>query len=251
MKTGVCVACGMARKLSNEHAFPSWLGKVVASLSDPTVENSGKVEHKYEGTPDSGIIREWSANETDVKAQVVCEPCNSGWLSELEKKTIPVLTPLVEGRSRTLPTAECRLLTRWFLKTVLMLELAGDRTQRVVPHVLEEWLRNNVQPKSNFTLWMGTAREPSGIATAGRSADTKIGSGIPQDAWMFALILGHVIFVALGTSSGARPPKLSRPMTTALAQVWLPPLVISYPRRVRFSPDQVPLVLHMLSASLS
>lgn len=251
MKTGLCVACGKVQKLSNEHALPSWLGKVVASLGDSAASSNGKVGHKYEGRPTSGVVREWSAYGTDIKAQVVCEPCNNGWLSELENSLIPILTPLIEGKSRTLPTLECRLLTRWFLKTVLMLELAGDRTQRVVPHVLEEWLRKDIQPRSNFSLWVCTAREASGIATAGRIASTQLGSGTPHDAWMFAMVLGHVIFVAIGTSSGARPPRLSVPMANVVSQVWPPPLVLPYPRRVRLSPDQVPLILHMLTASLS
>lgn len=87
-------------------------------------------------------------------------------MSRLETAAMPVLTPLIKGQSRVLPTTESELLTRWFLKTVLMLELAGERTQRVTPRTLEEWVRDNIPPSGGVTLWVGATQQPSGITTA-------------------------------------------------------------------------------------
>lgn len=231
-------------KLTNEHVLPTWLLGVIGPLN-------GQIVHRYEGPPGSGILREWSANDPDIKVQSVCEPCNTGWMSQLETAVKPILIPLIKGQSRVLPAPESTLLTRWFLKTVLMLELAGERTQRVAPPTLEEWVRNNVLPKAGITLWVGAAQQPSGIATAGRSAQTQLGSESPHDGWMFTIILEHLVLVALATSSGARPPRLSLPLANALSQAWPAPPALGYTPRIRLPREHVPLILHMLAASLT
>lgn len=236
--------CGTVSKLSSEHVLPNWLLDVIGPLD-------GAIGHRYEGPPGSGILREWRAYRPDVKVKNVCKPCNTGWMSRLETAVLPIMTPLIKGRSRVLPLIETTLLTRWFLKTIFMLELAGERTQRITPPTLERWVRDNVLPDVGITLWVGAAQQPSGITTAGRSAQTQLGSEPPRDAWMFAIVLGHLILAALGTCSSARPPQLSPPLVNALSQVWPAPPVLQYPPPIQLSQQHVPLILHMLAASLS
>jgi hypothetical protein len=38
----------------------------------------------------------------DWKVKCVCEPCNNGWMRELEEKVRPLITPLIQGKEHTL-----------------------------------------------------------------------------------------------------------------------------------------------------
>lgn len=234
--------CGNVGKLSREHAIPKWTHKVL----DPSLSSIG---HKYEGPPDSGILREWRACGPDVKAKDICVPCNNGWMERLERAARPMLKPLILGEPCALSTLDGKLLTRWFLKTSVMLELAGSQGQRTIPTAVERWVYEDRTPTEGVALWLGSARRPHGAASGGRSAETRLGAEPPCPAWMFVIILGRLVLAAIGEV--ARTPVLDGPLAGALCRVWPTPLVLASPPRVRLSRKQVPLVLHMLAASLT
>jgi hypothetical protein len=238
-----CLICSSPDKLSREHGLPTW-------LNDEVTSSGGRITHRYEGPPESEILRQWYASHLDIKVKAFCEPCNNGRMSQLETAAKPILTPLVHGRGNTLSTIDCRILTRWFIKTTLILELAGDRTQRVTPSALFDWVRNDTPPRQGLTLWVGAARAPQGVGTAGRSAESQLGNEPAQPAWMFVIVIRHLVLAAVGTSPGARAPHVTEPLGKALSQAWPPPLVLTYPPRIRLSRKQVPLILHMLATSL-
>ena len=57
----------------------------------------------------------------------VCTACNTGWMSDLETKARPVLTELVDGRLAigSLADPQRDLVSRWYVKTALMLASSG------------------------------------------------------------------------------------------------------------------------------
>lgn len=237
-----CLICGDDAELSREHAIPAWIGRELNATSDP-------VRHRYEGFPGSGISREWTAGSVDVKVKKICEPCNNGWMSQLESDAQAVLTSLIRGESRAVTTTECRLVTRWFLKTMLMLELAGDRTQRVALPAHEDWVRTGHLPP-DVALWLGAARRPSGTATGARGVTVRVGDQ-EGPGWLFALVVGHLVLVAFGTSEGIGQSELTAPLSDALTRIWpLPPLVAAYPPRVRLGRKQVPLIVDLVHQSI-
>jgi hypothetical protein len=135
----ICLLCQREGKFSREHALPAWVGRELNT-------SGGAVKHKYAGPPGTGIVREWAASGADIKVKVVCESCNNGPLSDLEVNAMKVLVPLIHGRDRLVIPRECKLVTRWFLKTMLMLELAGHRDHRVAFVEHEQWVRNEFLP---------------------------------------------------------------------------------------------------------
>ncbi|RDI21705.1 hypothetical protein [Lentzea flaviverrucosa] len=237
-----CLMCGSDGELSREHAIPAWIGRELNTTSEP-------VGHRYEGFPGSGISREWTAKCIDIKVKKICKTCNNGWMSRLEKEAEPVLTPLIQGTSRAVTTVECKLITRWFLKTMLMLELAGDRTQRVALPTHEDWVRAGHLPP-DVALWLGAARRPSGTATGGRLVNVRLGER-EGPGWLFALVVGHLVLVAFGAPEGLGQSALTAPLSGALTRLWpSPPLVAAFPPSVRLGRKQVPLIVDLVHQSL-
>ncbi|WP_433261548.1 hypothetical protein ACQPZF_27120 [Actinosynnema sp. CS-041913] len=215
---------------------------------DPIGEPVG---HRYEGAPGSGVLREWHAFGLGITVKAVCASCNNGWMSELESSAQAVLAPLILGQDRAVTTVQCKLIVRWFLKTMLMLELAGARAQRVAPVEQEAWVRDDAAPTEGVTVWVGAARDLSGVATAGRGATVRVGEDVVGDGWFFVIILGRLVLAAFGGPPGYKRPSLSPPLTSALTRLWpAPPLLVPFPPRVRLKRSQTPLILEMLSACL-
>ncbi|MGH2922380.1 MAG: hypothetical protein ACRDKU_09965, partial [Gaiellaceae bacterium] len=87
-------------------------------MPDPERITSVTHTQKSEGEE----LRTWTAGKLDMKVRRVCESCNNGWMSELEKAAQPVLLPLIEGKSKKLVPVEQEVVAVWAIKTALMCE---------------------------------------------------------------------------------------------------------------------------------
>jgi hypothetical protein len=132
---------------------------------------------------------------------------------------------------------------------MLMLDLAGHPSQRIaLPHHLQ-WVRDEHLP-SQVTLWLGSARQPSGTATGGRALDIQIGerSGV---GWIFAIVVGHLILVGLAAPAEGDHFALTAPLSGALTRIWpQPPLTAPHPPRVKLGRRQVPLILDLVQQAI-
>lgn len=63
-----------------------------------------------------------------VKLRIVCEKCNNGWMSGLQKKTKPILTAFIEGNWRKLTPAEQRTLAAWAAMFTMAVEYGDPET---------------------------------------------------------------------------------------------------------------------------
>jgi hypothetical protein len=238
----ICMLCQREGKLSREHAIPSWVGRELNTSGAP-------VGHQYEGPPGTGTTWKWQALAVDIKVKVICEPCNYGPLSNLEAAAKEVLTPLIHGRGRLLTSRECKLVTRWFLKTMLMLDLAGRPEHRVALPEHEQWVREELVPQ-HVTLWLGAARQLSGTATAGRALDIQVGER-NGTGWIFTIIIGHLILVTIAGLPGIDGFDLTAPLSSALTRIWpQSSMTAPYPPRTKLGRRQVSLVLDLVQQSI-
>ena len=90
-----CIYCGSYHPMSDEHIWADWLReyiprnmprhKFVSAVVYPdTAKNSYKVTRR-EGDPHSR------------KLKIACQPCNSGWMSQLQTNAKPYLVPMLQG----------------------------------------------------------------------------------------------------------------------------------------------------------
>ena len=73
-------------------------------------------------TDEHGNVRAFSNNKIELTAKVVCESCNTGWMSDLETDVKSALLPLVVGSPTVVSLDEQRLLAAWAQKTAMTLE---------------------------------------------------------------------------------------------------------------------------------
>ena len=83
----------------------------------------GKSEVTFQNLKlDGTVVRQWRAQELNLKVRVVCGDCNSGWMSLMERDfAIPAMTDLILGnRIGTLSRKRARGLSLFAFKTAVI-----------------------------------------------------------------------------------------------------------------------------------
>src|ERR1700760_4060155 len=71
-----CLFCPKVATLTGEHIWSEW-------MSDLLPGERHLFRRQFAGDPN---VRTWESNSVNVKAHVVCETCNNGWMSDLESQ---------------------------------------------------------------------------------------------------------------------------------------------------------------------
>lgn len=90
-----------------------------------------------------------------------CANCNSGWMSNLERETIPILEPMIlfEDFRRTigLSPRDQAILARWAYKTTLVLDFAfPDQPTWIPTSWYADFYRRRWPPNRGVVIWVTT-----------------------------------------------------------------------------------------------
>lgn len=121
-----CIFCDKRpTRWSEEHITPEWLLAYLGVIPQTTFKQG------FSG--DEERSREFSAWRF-VEGRV-CEPCNTGWMSRLEKKVGPQLIELIDGTKNLaeLTSGESALVAKWATKTAYVLANASLAAKPVPP----------------------------------------------------------------------------------------------------------------------
>jgi hypothetical protein len=132
-----------------EHTFPRWTVPLIKTVGD--VASSARVSHHEEH-----VHSVWGTETIDLKARKVCESCNTGWMSTLERDVGPILSPMITSTDpRTLTEEEALLLAMWVTKTALTCSLAYPETDHPTPPMYYDELYRERRPLSDSVVWIG------------------------------------------------------------------------------------------------
>jgi hypothetical protein len=117
---------------SREHLFPDWLNEVIGETS-PTVFLLGSNRKGF---------RVWRKDQpASHTLRVVCDGCNTGWMSKFEGVAKPILTPMILGTTVTLDADAQRIASAWaFGRAVIGEHLTPAEV--AVPADHRNWLRD-------------------------------------------------------------------------------------------------------------
>lgn len=153
----VCVFCG-GRAGSAEHIFANWINDVfpVLVVGEPQAV-LGTLARDGDSTE-----RRWKS--TGVATQItkeVCHECNTGWMSRLEGKAKPLLTPMMTGVPTRLTLDEQITVATWATKTAITAELVHGHDF-------------NFSPEERRIV-MTEQRPPAHVAVMASAIETDIG----------------------------------------------------------------------------
>lgn len=220
MNYATCPFCGRNdSKPSREHILANWIAtkfpEGVWTLTDLTGPVGGI------GPPK--LVRQVkSVNSLGVIAKRPCVRCNTGWMKQLEDRISPLLTPLMNGNIVTLNPTEQQLIVRWFLKTVMALELRRDRNYETYFTQTE---RQTLMKSSHIpaTTMVFLARYHGTLPASCREAKLPFEIRTPKDNRL-TRIKGYTVTVAIKHLAiqilTVRWPKKFGPLIMRLADNW-------------------------------
>lgn len=201
-----CVFCG-GRPVEREHLIPEWVGKCFP--------HRGPYPHTKRAADEQGEQSKlYSAGVFRAKARIVCQPCNGGWMSDLENAVRPLLRwMMLTGQSCALGADDQRVLARWSLKTLMVLQCAQSGGKAALPQEQLRRLRAHSDPPEAFRVALaGRRREnPWPYRFYGLGVDLVInGRPLPPsptsefNAFLGAICIGHFVAHIVGQFTGER-----------------------------------------------
>jgi hypothetical protein len=123
-----CIFCGRAG-LSREHVWPEWSHKLARKSPGAKSDNSRHwARPSYSGPYEQIQSEDRQGDVTSSRLRVVCEHhCNNGWMSGLESRSKPILTPLITGRHLALNKYNQEILSTWIATRMLVAEFLYPR----------------------------------------------------------------------------------------------------------------------------
>jgi hypothetical protein len=95
--------------------------------------------------------RQRSGSPLRQSLRVVCEPCNTGWMSRVQEASKPILAPLIEGTFRALSLNEALIVTRMAVLMTMTYEFADPETI-VTSQATRTTFKNTLSPPPNWIV---------------------------------------------------------------------------------------------------
>ncbi len=108
-----------------------------------------------------------------ITTRAPCERCNNGWMSHLESKVQPFLTPMLHGMSTALSPTTQLLLSRWLIKTAIMFDMRhSDRASYFTVDECRALMRSLTVPRDT-QMFLAVYLGKKGVTAQEMGTETK------------------------------------------------------------------------------
>ena len=153
-----CIFCGHDGKLTSEHIWGDWVTKYV-----PRTMNKHHFANTLiprPGEPQPPIVRLRAGDPLSSQVPVVCGPCNSGWMSQIQNQAKPFLIPLFEGKDCALGPEARTAVSAWIAMATMTSEhVSRDTKQIAISQAERDWLMEKRTPPSGWRIWIRRHRK--------------------------------------------------------------------------------------------
>jgi hypothetical protein len=237
----LCIFCGSPAN-SPEHIWSKWLvrgGYVKVGMREHESRSLDALDPSKNVT--RRLVRSKGVLSTEVSC--VCRPCNTGWMSRLDRAAKPALIPLVEGRQSSLDlAAQGEILASWAVLKSMVLECSNPETRTISQSQRTFLWRRNRPPRGlTVSLAAHAGVEKGDYHYAHRLFRTLEVNGIPEswrkpDGVLSTFVVGHLILqVAFYCGPHDRTPEFGGKADDAIVSIWPPaafPLTVDWPPKV-------------------
>jgi hypothetical protein len=148
---GKCIFCD-GYGLTKEHIWAKWLNPYLPK---------NVVNHKFfsetifpERSVHNAKIQSGSAQSGRLRR--VCLSCNTGWMSELQEQTKPILLPLILGQRSFLHRKAQSTLSAWIAMFVMVAEFLDKTGTRIAISSKDRlFLKTDLTAPSSMKVWIG------------------------------------------------------------------------------------------------
>jgi hypothetical protein len=197
-----CAFCPNTAGLSLEHVVSDWMNELFVGPVKARMADS------------AGFLREWSSAQLDWTVKVVCEPCNNGWMSDIEgKHAKPVMTPLIKGETLVpVGSSEAHSLALFAFKTAVILDHANRRDKApFFSSRMRYGFRRHLAIPGTVQMWLcGYDGHRNSMRVQVVYHEGELGPAYPIQMYVLTFGIGCLVFQVLSAkhfgSIGLAPP---------------------------------------------
>lgn len=152
-----CIFCGSNKRPTREHIYADWMKAYLPRIGDRTIH---VVKHGPESLKKGRMNR--PGDFFSQKLRVVCDKCNNGWMSVLQKKSKPILVPLLLGDWSKCRRTDLKILAQWTVMFVMVSQYIDPATAVIPFDVRERFMTDKAVPR-NWRIWLGLVDFGSGV----------------------------------------------------------------------------------------
>ena len=147
-------ACRFCRatdqKITNEHVWPEWLEDYM-----PTFTGLGHSERWSSASGREG----WRQPMLTATVRMFCEPCNTGWMGDIEGAAKRIVGPMVQGIPTVLDAAAQQAMANWaILKGLVAVQTSKDEQPIPASHFHRVWAAQGA-PANTALVWIGRRQD--------------------------------------------------------------------------------------------
>lgn len=249
-----CIFCGGAGKISKEHVFGLWLKELFPRDEHTTHKSVYTAWLDESGSHTPAEKRGQLQGHVGSKSlKVVCQRCNSGWLSQLETRVRIVLTPLITGKNRNLLGDQQTLLATWATKIAMVAEHFRPIDDGISQDE-RTWLMNTLTPPAKWFVWIAAynGKEWGNLSISQiRITLNPTPVARPSDASHYGQAttfgVGHILFCVVSGSSLDIEARFGGRDADGLLQIWPAcPRSILWPPQTIFGDEQAYTLANIL-----
>jgi hypothetical protein len=204
-ETGPCILCGDHTKLTGEHIFAHWISRATCPTQYPDLQLILK-------TPDSSLVERFNLTNfkaprnkgfSNVRLNVLCDSCNSGWGSELQEQTSKVLKPILQGDPLLLDDSARQIVATWMTSFVIVRQFLHPELNSISEETRLEFFKTK-KPMNGISIWVarydGANAYESPCRTLTIFKETDKTPPTPNTGFL-TMNIGNLIFFALWSSA--------------------------------------------------
>lgn len=147
----LCIFCE-GYPISHEHIWADWM-RVYLPKWDVKNHRAEFTMRRPTGAVTNTILR--SGEPQSGRLAVVCEACNTGWMSILQQEAKPILIPLIEGKPILLARKQKCVLAAWIAMFTMVSEFLDKTGERIAITLRERsYLRETGKVPPNWKVWI-------------------------------------------------------------------------------------------------
>jgi hypothetical protein len=231
-----CIFCDLPNKMSSEHIWGRWIKDYVRA--DRKKHHIHLTRIPAPELPNISELRIRAGDPLRANVHVVCQDCNSKWLSQIQEQTKPILIPLLQGKKSALgPTTQAQLAKWCTMATMTGEFIDRDPIGQGVSLAERQMLWKKSAIPTGWRIWIARYRRNRWkgewvhlavpILDAENSVGLKAGDHAPPNTQTTTFVIGELYVHVM--SSSQHPdltakwlwPAFSR-LSRLLIQIWPP-----------------------------
>ena len=206
---GKCIWCG-GPDLSKEHIWSKWTHALVPTILDGMHTRTATISSPTHPVKVIEETKDRPGSTNTIRLRVVCQRCNSGWMSAIDEAAKPILTPLIGGHPFVITRSAQKIMATWIAMKAMVAE--HSRPQDIsTPQSERDHIRISRAPPLNWNVWIakhdGSVKWKTGYARHSQTM-TWAGSGPPpvridgtfaKNTQSATLGIGHLLFQVIST----------------------------------------------------